>query len=94
MFGADVVLAVQLESPQGSKVSSQVDTCTSSFLPCCSSSVLLHVELKQGSVAFPPGATGLSHVLPWCELILCVTVEEVQGNQVLLEWTESFSGVL
>ena len=26
---------------------------------------------------------------PWCELILCVKVEEVKGKQVSLEWTET-----
>ena len=32
--------------------------------------------------AFPPGfPTGLSHVPPWCESILGLKVEEVQGNR-------------
>ena len=30
---------------------------------------------------------------PWFESILGVTVEEVQLNQVHLEWTETFSGL-
>ena len=34
----------------------------------------------------------LSHVPPWCELILGLKVEAVQGKQVSLEWTET-SGV-
>ena len=52
------------------------------------------VEFIQGSVAFPRGfPTGLSHVQLWCESILGVTVEAVQGNQVHWEWTETF-GVL
>ena len=43
--------------------------------------------------AFPRGfPTGLSHVPPWCELILGLKVEAVQGKQVSLEWTET-SGV-
>ena len=43
---------------------------------------------------FPRGfPTGLSHVPPWCELILALKVEAVQGKQVSLEWTET-SGVL
>ena len=47
-----------------------------------------------GSVAFHRGfprgfPTGLSHVAPWCELILGLKVEAVQGKQVSLEWTET-----
>ena len=43
--------------------------------------------------AFPRGfptrlSTGLSHVPPWCESILGLKVEAVQGKQVSLEWTE------
>ena len=39
----------------------------------------------KGSVAFPRGfPTGLSHVPPWSELILCVKIEAVQGKQVSL----------
>ena len=29
----------------------------------------------------------------WCESILGVTVEAVHGNQVHLEWTETFGGL-
>ena len=44
--------------------------------------------------AFPRGfPTGLSHVPPWCESILGLKVEALQGRQFSLEWTES-SGVL
>ena len=32
--------------------------------------------------------TGLSHVPPWCESILGLKVEAVQGKQVSLEWTD------
>ena len=43
---------------------------------------------------FPRGfPTGLSHVPPWCEWILGLKVEAVQGKQVSLEWTET-SGIL
>ena len=43
---------------------------------------------------FPQGfPTGLSHVPPWCESILGLKVEAVQGKKVSLEWTE-ISGVL
>ena len=40
--------------------------------------------------AFPRGfTTGLSHVPPWCDSILGLKVEAVQGKQVSLEWTET-----
>ena len=40
--------------------------------------------------AFPRGfPTALSHVPPWCESILGLKVEAVQGKQVSLEWTET-----
>ena len=43
--------------------------------------------------AFPRGLPpGRSHVPPWCESILGLKVEAVQGKQVSLEWTEK-SGV-
>ena len=35
----------------------------------------------------------MSHVPPWCESILGLKVEAVQGKQVSLEWTET-SGAL
>ena len=48
----------------------------------------------KGSVAFPQGfPTGLSHVPPWCESILGLKVEAVQGKQVSLEWTETSGGL-
>ena len=44
--------------------------------------------------AFPRGfPTGLSHVPPWCESILVLKVEAVQGIQVSLEWTETSGGL-
>ena len=44
--------------------------------------------------AFPRGfPTGLSHVPPWCESILGLKVEAVQGEQVSLEWTETSGGL-
>ena len=43
--------------------------------------------------AFPRGfPTGLSHVPPWCESILSLKVEAVQGKQLSLEWTETSGG--
>ena len=49
-------------------------------------------------MAFPRGfpggfPTGLLHVPLWCESILGLKVEAVQGKKVSLEWTE-ISGVL
>ena len=44
--------------------------------------------------AFPLGfPTGLPHVPPWCESILGLKVEAVQGKQVSLEWTETSGGL-
>ena len=44
----------------------------------------------KGSLAFPLGfPMGLSHVPPWCESILSLKVEALQGKQVSLEWTET-----
>ena len=85
---------VLLESPQGSKSSSRMGACTCAFLPSCSSSVTLPVVSIMGSVAFPRGfPTGLSHVPPWCESILGVKVEAVQGKEVPLEWTGTSGGL-
>ena len=82
-------LGVLLESPHGSQPSSRVGECTCAFLPSCSSSVTLPFTWIKGSVAFPRGfPTGLSHVPPWCESILGLKVEAVQGKQVSLEWTD------
>ena len=44
--------------------------------------------------AFPRGfPTGLPHVPLWCESILGLKVEAVQGKQVSLEWTETSGGL-
>ena len=44
--------------------------------------------------AFPRGfSTGLSHVPTWCESILGLKLEAVQGIQVSLEWTETSGGL-
>ena len=89
-----------------SQSSSLVGECTCDFLPRCSSSVMLPFAGIKGSVAFPRGfptklsheafprgyPTGLSHVPPWCESILGLKVEAVQGKQVSLELTETSGG--
>ena len=44
--------------------------------------------------AFPRGfPTGLSHVPPWCESILGLKFQAVQGRQDSLEWTETYGGL-
>ena len=44
--------------------------------------------------AFPRGLpTGLCHVPLWCESILGLKVEAVEGKQVSLEWTETSGGL-
>ena len=59
------------------------------FFPSWSSSIMLPFAWIKGSVAFPRGfPTGLSHVPPWCELILGLKVKAVQGKKFCLEWTE------
>ena len=83
-------LGVFLESPQWSQTLSRVGACMCTFLPSCSSSVMLPFAWIKGSGAFPRGfPTGMSHVPPWCELILGLKVEAVQGKQVSLEWPET-----
>ena len=87
-------LGVFLESPHGIQYSSPVGACTCAFLPSCSSSVALPFTWIKESLAFPRGfPTGLSHVPPWCESILGLTVEAVLGKQVSLQWTETSGGL-
>ena len=60
----------------------------SRFPSCGSRDMQLSLE------AFPRGfPTGLSHVPPWCDSILGLKVEAVQGKQVSLEWTETSGGL-
>ena len=91
-------LGVLLESPEGSQSSSQMGACTYAFLPAVAEvlsfpshgSRALWLSLE----AFPRGfPTGLHHVPPWCESILGMKVEAVQGKQVSLEWTETSGGL-
>ena len=56
--------------------------------------LLLTLTWIKGSVAFPRGfprrlSQGLSHVPPWCESILGLKVQAVQGKQISLEWIET-----
>ena len=91
-------LGVLLESPQG--VSPHFDlgharaltfravAAVSPFPSRGSRDLWLSLE------AFPRGfPTGLSQVPPWCESILGLKVEAVQGKKVSLEWTETSGGL-
>ena len=50
----------------------------------------LWLSLEAFPRGFPRGfPTGLSHVPPWCESILGLKVEAVQGKHVSLEWIET-----
>jgi hypothetical protein len=81
-------------SPTGSQASPRWGHAPA-FLPGCSSNGTLPVAWNKGSVVFPRGfPTGLSHVPPWCESILGVKDEPVQGKEVPLEWTETSGGLL
>ena len=91
-------LGVHLESPQGCQSTSREGPCTCAFLPSFSSSVTLPSrgsrDVWLSLEAFPRGLpTGLSHVPLWCESILGLKVEAVQGKQVSLEWTEKSGGL-
>ena len=92
-------LGVLLESPQGSQsfsrggdaraLSSRAVAAVSRFPSRGSRDLWLSQE------AFPQiFPTGLSPELPWCESILGVKVEAVQGKQDPLEWTEISRGLL
>ena len=95
-------LGVLLESPQGSQSSSRVGAYVR-FPPelqqQCRASLPMDQRIcgfpsRHSHEAFPRGfPTGLSHVPPWCESILGLKVEAVQGKQVSLEWTETSGGL-
>ena len=91
-------LGVLLESPQGVSprlewgharaISSRAEVAVSRFPSRGSRDLCLSLE------AFPRGIpTGQSHVPRWCELILGLKVDAVQGKQFSLEWTETFRGL-
>ena len=91
-------IGVLLESPQGSQSSSRVGACSS--IPSRAVAAVSRFpssrsrDLWLSLEAFPRGfPTGLSHVPPWCESILGLKVEAVQGKQFSLEWTETSGGI-
>ena len=76
----------RLEGRNARALSSRAVAAGSRFPSCGSRDLWLSLE------AFPRGfLTGLSLVPPWCELILSVKVEAVQGKQVPLNWTDAGS---
>ena len=78
----------RLEWGQARALSSRAVAAVSRFPSRGSRDLWLSLE------AFPRGfPTGLSHVPPWCESILGLKVEAVQGKQVSLEWTETSGGL-
>ena len=92
-------LGVLLESPRGVSprlesgnaraLSSRAVAAVSLFPSRASRDLWLSLE------ALPRGfPTGLSHVTPWCESILRLKVEAVQGKQVSRQWTETSGGLL
>ena len=77
-----------LEWGHARALSSQAVAAVSGFPSRGSRDLWLSLE------AFPRGIPrgfpkGLSHAPPWCESILGLKVEAVQGKQVSLEWTET-----
>ena len=78
----------RLEEGHGRALSSRAVAAVSHFPSRGSRDLCLSLE------AFPRGfPTGLSHVPPWCESILGLKVEAVQGKEVSLEWTETSGGL-
>ena len=95
-------LGVLLESPQG--VSPRLKWGHARALSSRAVEAVLHFpsrgsrDLWLSLEAFPRGfprgfPTGLSYVPPWCESILGLKVDAVQGKQVFLEWTDTSGGV-
>ena len=74
----------RLESGHAPALSSRTVAAVSCFPSHGSRDLWLTLE------AFPRRfPTGLSHVPPWCDSILGLKVEAVQGKQFSLEWTET-----
>ena len=78
----------RLEWGHARALSSRAVAAVSRFPLRGSTDLWLSLEACPGG--FP---TGLSHVPPWCESILGLKVEAVQGKQVSLEWTEISGGL-
>ena len=78
----------RLEWGNAGALSSRAEAAVSRFPSSGSRDQWLFLE------PFPRGfSTGLSQVPPWCESILGLKVEAVQGKQISLEWTEISGGL-
>ena len=83
----------RLECGHARALSSRAVAAVSRFLTRGQGICSFHSSLsfKAFPRVFP---TGLSHLPPWCESILGLKVEAVQGKQVPLEWTVTSGGLL
>ena len=83
----------RLECGHARALSSRAVAAVSRFLTRGQGICSFHSSLsfKAFPRVFP---TGLSHLPPWCESILGLKVEAVQGKHVPLEWTETSGGLL
>ena len=82
----------RLEWGHARALSSRAVAAVSCFPSCGSRDLWLSLEATHE--AFPRGfPTGMFHVSPWCESILGLKVEVVQGKQVSLERTETSEGL-
>ena len=94
-------ISPRLEWGHARALSSRAVAEVARFPSCGSRDLLLSLEAfprgfptRLSHEAFPRGFnTGLSHVPPWCESILGLKVEAVQGKQVSLEWTVTSGGL-
>ena len=85
-------VSLRLEWGHARALSSRAVAAVSCFPSCGSRDLWLSFEATHE--AFPRGfPTGMFHVSPWCESILGLKVEVVQGKQVSLEWTETSEGL-
>ena len=81
-----------LEWGHARALSSRAVAAVSCFPSCGSRDLWLSFEATHE--AFPRGfPIGMFHVSPWCESILGLKVEVVQGKQVSLERTETSEGL-
>ena len=78
----------RLELGHAGAISSRALAAVSRFPSRGSRDLWLSLEACPGG--FP---TELSHVPPWCESILGLKVQAVQGKQFSLEWTERSEGL-
>ena len=102
LSSADMNLGVLLDLPRG--VSPPLEWGNARVLSSRAvAAVSVSLRVDQGICGFPSRLpheafprgfpTGLSHVPPWCESILGLKDEAVQGKQVSMEWTETSGGL-